>query len=172
MSVLLGADGRKDDVFAAVDDISELSLNDGPVLVPLTVIDEALTHRRNVAIGLAVDNNAPVCALEEYFDKVALIAVAFPSFSDGRGFTLAKRLRRAGFTGTLRARGPLIADEFHDALACGFDEVEVPDEMAARQPPEQWLRQKAIVSAHYQNGYGEGLSILQQRARARKAAAE
>jgi uncharacterized protein (DUF934 family) len=172
MSLLIGAEGPRADAYQAVEDCADLSLADGPVLVPLTVIDEALTHRRNERLGLLVENNAPIEAIRPYLDSLSLIAIRFPSFSDGRGFTLARRLRRAGFTGTLRARGPLIADEFYDALACGFDEVELPDEMAARQPPEQWMRQKTIVTAYYQNGYGEGLSILEQRTAARKAAAQ
>lgn len=170
MSLLIGAEGVRPDAYQPVEDCADLSLADGPVLVPLTVIDEALTHRRNERIGLLLANDIGVDAVRDYLDSVSLIAVTFPSFSDGRGFTLARRLRRAGFKGTLRARGPLIADEFYDALACGFDEVELPDEMAVRQPPEQWLRQKSIVTAYYQNGYGEGQSILEQRMAARKAA--
>ncbi|GGE08051.1 hypothetical protein GCM10011390_28880 [Aureimonas endophytica] len=172
MSLLIGAEGPRPDAYASVEDCADLSLADGPVVVPLTVIDEALTHRRNERIGLFVENNVSIEAIRPYLPSLSLIAIGFPSFADGRGFSLARRLRRAGFTGTLRAKGPLIADEFYDALACGFDEVELPDQMAARQPPEQWLRQKDIVSAHYQSGYGEGQSILEQRMAARKAAAE
>ncbi|KFE35012.1 DUF934 domain-containing protein [Thioclava atlantica] len=68
-----------------------------------------------------------------------LVRVIFPSFSDGRGFTLARRIRAMGFTGRLRATGPLIADQYAMARRVGFDEVEIPDEMAARQPSPQWL---------------------------------
>lgn len=67
-----------------------------------------------------------------------LVRIAFPAFSDGRGFTLARRLRDLGYAGRLRAVGPLIADQFAMARRSGFDEVEIPDEMAARQPAEQW----------------------------------
>lgn len=68
-----------------------------------------------------------------------LIAVAFPAFSDGRGFTIAAQLRRMGYAGRLRAAGPLIADQYAMARRAGFDEVAIPDEMAARQPEDQWL---------------------------------
>ncbi|MEO9787281.1 MAG: DUF934 domain-containing protein, partial [Aurantimonas coralicida] len=91
------------------------------------------------------------------------------AFSDGRGFSLAKRLRRAGFEGTLRASGPLIADQFADALACGFDEVELPETMANRQPVQQWMEAKDTMSRHYQNGYGDDRSILRKRLAAREA---
>jgi len=168
MSLLVGPEGRRDDAFTAVDSVETLSLNEGAVLVPLEVVDQALGDRRNAPVGLALDGAAPVSAAEPYLGQVQLISVRFPSFSDGRGFTLAKRLRRAGFSGTLRASGPLIADQFAEALACGFDEVWLPAEMAARQPLEQWMAARTIVTEHYQTGYGEDRSILQKRLAARE----
>jgi uncharacterized protein (DUF934 family) len=67
------------------------------------------------------------------------IRVAFDSFADGRGFTLARRLREAGFAGRLRAAGHVLADQYAMARRCGFDEVEIDDALAARQPEDQWL---------------------------------
>ncbi|MGB3148578.1 MAG: DUF934 domain-containing protein [Paracoccaceae bacterium] len=67
-----------------------------------------------------------------------LVTVAFPSFSDGRGFTLARHLRAAGYGGRLRAVGHVIADQYAMARRCGFDEVEISDDLAARQPADQW----------------------------------
>lgn len=72
-----------------------------------------------------------------------LIRVAFASFADGRGFTVARRLRLMGYAGCLRASGPLIADQYAMARRSGFDEVEIPDDMAARQPEDQWLARAA-----------------------------
>jgi uncharacterized protein (DUF934 family) len=74
-----------------------------------------------------------------YLGQLTLIRVAFPAFTDGRAFTVARRLRMAGYTGTLRAVGPVIADQYAMARRVGFDEVEIPDELAARQPQAQWL---------------------------------
>ena len=68
-----------------------------------------------------------------------MIRIEFPDFADGRGFTLARRLRLMGFTGRLRAAGHVIADQYAMARRAGFDEVEISDELAARQPEEQWL---------------------------------
>jgi uncharacterized protein (DUF934 family) len=69
---------------------------------------------------------------------IALIRIAFPAFNDGRGFTVARRLRTLGYTGRLRAAGPVIADQYAMFRRTGFDEVEIPDEIAARQPQDQW----------------------------------
>jgi uncharacterized protein (DUF934 family) len=67
-----------------------------------------------------------------------MVAVRFPSFADGRGFTLARMIRAAGYGGRLRAVGPLIADQYAMARRSGFDEVEIPDEIAARHGEAQW----------------------------------
>ncbi|WP_376872675.1 DUF934 domain-containing protein [Albirhodobacter sp. R86504] len=68
-----------------------------------------------------------------------LVRIEFPAFSDGRGFTLARILRAEGFTGRLRAKGHVIADQYAMARRSGFDEVEISDDLAARQPQDQWL---------------------------------
>lgn len=68
-----------------------------------------------------------------------MIRVDFPSFADGRGFTIARRLRQRGFAGRLRAKGHVISDQYAMARRAGFDEVEISDELAARQPEKDWL---------------------------------
>ena len=68
-----------------------------------------------------------------------LIAIDFPAMTDGRGFTLARRLRALGYQGQLRATGKLIADQYAMARRVGFDEVEISADLARRQPEQQWL---------------------------------
>jgi uncharacterized protein (DUF934 family) len=67
-----------------------------------------------------------------------MIRVDFPSAADGRGFTIARALRLRGYTGRLRAKGHVLADQYAMARRAGFDEVEISDELAARQPEDQW----------------------------------
>jgi uncharacterized protein (DUF934 family) len=90
--------------------------------------------------GLAVDfpNDRDPAELAARLDRIALIRVAFPAYTDGRGFSIGKALRDMGYAGRLRAAGPLIADQYRMARRVGFDEVEIPDAMAERQPEEQW----------------------------------
>lgn len=76
-----------------------------------------------------------------------MVRIAFPNVGDGRGFTLAARLRRLGFRGRLRAAGHVIADQYAMARRTGFDEVEIDDALAARQPEAQW-RARADWRAH------------------------
>ncbi|MCB1342424.1 MAG: DUF934 domain-containing protein [Pseudooceanicola sp.] len=76
-----------------------------------------------------------------------LIRIPFGSFADGRGFTLARRLRLAGFEGRLRAKGHVIADQYAMARRAGFDEVEIDEALAARQPETDW-QSRADWRAH------------------------
>jgi uncharacterized protein (DUF934 family) len=78
-------------------------------------------------------------ALSDRLGSLTAIRIAFPAFSDGRGFTLAARLRRMGYAGRLRAAGHVIADQYAMARRSGFDEVEIDAALAARQPEAQWL---------------------------------
>lgn len=73
------------------------------------------------------------------FLALPLIAIEFPSTTDGRGFSLARRVRELGYAGRLRATGRLIADQYAMARRVGFDEVEVAGDIARRQPAAQWL---------------------------------
>lgn len=98
------------------------------------------------AFDEAADGNGPTllapdtdpATLSDHLDA-PVIAIDFPSFGDGRGFTLARLLREKGYVGHLRAVGGLIADQYAMARRVGFDEVRISAALAARQPQEQWL---------------------------------
>lgn len=78
--------------------------------------------------------------LLSYLDQVGMIRVPFENFADGRGFSVAKRLRLLGYSGRLRAAGHILADQYRNARRSGFDEVEIDEALAARQPESQWRR--------------------------------
>ncbi len=83
-------------------------------------------------------------------EGVQIIRIPFASFADGRGFTLARRLRLRGYTGRLRASGHVIADQYAMARRAGFDEVEISAALAARQPEDQWLARADWRAHDYQ----------------------
>ena len=95
--------------------------------------------------GLAVEfpNDRDPDDLAPWLDRLEMIRVAFPAMGDGRGFSIARRLRAMGYAGRLRAAGPLIADQFMAAQRVGFDEIELPESVADRQPPAQWRAGRA-----------------------------
>ena len=98
-------------------------------------------------LDLASDTDPSTLA---QFSGSAAIRIDFPAFSDGRGFTLAKILRLAGFAGRLRANGHVIADQYAMARRSGFDEVSISDDLAARQPEPQWLARANWQAHDYQ----------------------
>ncbi|MEP0247052.1 MAG: DUF934 domain-containing protein, partial [Roseobacter sp.] len=73
------------------------------------------------------------------------------SSADGRGFTIARALRLRGYTGRLRARGHVLADQYAMARRCGFDEVEIDSALAERQPESQWQFRANWQAHDYQN---------------------
>ncbi len=101
---------------------------------PIAALNDA---HPGCAIDLASSNDPN--ELAGRISDIPMIRVDFPSFSDGRGFTIARQLRLMGFKGRLRARGHVIADQYAMARRSGFDEVEISDDLSQRQPEDQWL---------------------------------
>lgn len=112
--------------------------------VPLA--DGVPAHCRAVDVAPSDD----VTVLAKALPRVTFIRIAFPSFADGRGFTLAKRLRAMGYRGRLRAAGHVLADQYAMARRSGFDEVEIDAALAARQPEDQWQARADWHSHDYQ----------------------
>jgi len=88
------------------------------------------------------------------------VAIRFPRFSDGRGFTLARHLREAlGHEGAIVARGHLIPDQAVYLLRCGFSHVEIE-----RGALAQWRHTLALSPPSMQQ------VLASRRARASRAA--
>ena len=88
--------------------------------------------------SIDVPSDADPADLKDHLDGLRMVRIDFPSSADGRGFTIARQLRLMGYDGRLRARGHVIADQYAMARRSGFDEVEISDDLAARQPEDQW----------------------------------
>jgi len=161
---LLDRNGAKDNAWVISEDGTA---DTEQIIVAYAHLKEALAgNGRGRRIGVAISNTVKLAELLPYLAEIELVSIAFPAYGDGRGFSIAKQLRNAGFKGTLRASGPLIADQFAYALACGFNEIELPDAHAARQPVEQWLKAVDAISQTYQRGFG-AQNILDARRAAR-----
>jgi uncharacterized protein (DUF934 family) len=139
----------------------------GKAVVSLSRLAHALALLpEGVALGVNIPNTTDPAALAPALSRLALIEIAFPAFADGRGFSLARLIRRAGFKGELRASGRLLADQYAHALGCGFDTIEIPDDLAERQDEDQWRVARAAYSRTYQRGYVAAGSILEARRKA------
>jgi uncharacterized protein (DUF934 family) len=99
-----------------------------PVLLPAArfLADSAELAGRNAPVGVLWPNNRRVVELAPHLDRLALVALVFPTFRDGRAYSQARQLReRYGFRGELRATGDILQDEFGFLLRAGFDSLEV-----------------------------------------------
>jgi len=114
-------------------------------------LDDLAANDAGPTVSVDVPSNADPVALKNRLAYIDMIRVDFPSFADGRGFTIARRLRLMGYTGRLRARGHVIADQYAMARRSGFDEVEIDADLTQRQPEDQWLARANWQAHSYQD---------------------
>lgn len=86
---------------------------------PAVTLDAFLDQSNATAVRLESDEDPR--ALLPYLDRLALIEVAFPKFRDGRGYSIGRILREAGYEGELRAAGDVLVDQIVPMRRCGFD---------------------------------------------------
>lgn len=105
-------------------------LDDAPVpdetavLVPAArfLADSADLAGRAAPTGVTWPNNRAVAELAPHLDRLALVALVFPTFRDGRAYSQARALReRYGFRGELRATGEVLRDQLGFMVRAGFD---------------------------------------------------
>ena len=150
--------------------LDDAPLPDGvPVVVPAArfLADAAEILRRDAPIGVVWPNNRKVAELEPYLDRLALVALVFPTFKDGRAYSQARLLReRHGYRGELRATGQILRDQFLFLVRAGFDALEV----AKAVDVDAFAAALARYTVFYQAA-GEGRTTAARRRVARLAAA-
>jgi uncharacterized protein (DUF934 family) len=105
------------------DAADSVAVPDGKVIVPLGVWQAqraVLAARPQLGVWLAPDERPE--ELKGELDKFAVVAIDFPKFTDGRGYSLAYNLRkRLGYQGELRAIGDVLRDQLFSMHRVGFD---------------------------------------------------
>ncbi|HWZ08141.1 MAG TPA: DUF934 domain-containing protein, partial [Bradyrhizobium sp.] len=115
------------DIFVHVPDGAELP-GDGAVLVTATRLleDPETLLTRSGKVGVIWPNNRDVDDLVPFLDRLAVVALVFPTFRDGRAYSQARLLReRHSYDGELRATGQVLRDQFVFMLRAGFDAFQV-----------------------------------------------
>ncbi len=123
------------DTFASVADDAALP-EGGDVLVSATRLlqDPDSVLGRAGKTGVTWPNNRDVDDLVPHLDRLAVVALVFPSFRDGRAYSQARLLReRFHYRGELRAIGQVLRDQFVFMLRAGFDAFDVRSR-AMRRP--------------------------------------
>jgi uncharacterized protein (DUF934 family) len=116
--------------------------------------------RRDGSLGVLWPNDRRVTELEPWLGHLALIALNFPKFRDGRAYSQARLLREHfNFRGTLRATGDVLRDQFHFLVRAGFDSFEVK-KAADAQVFAEVLNRYTVV---YQPGADGRTAALRRR---------
>ena len=87
--------------------------------------------------------------LDELLQSSA-VRIIFGSCADGRFLTLGRQLRLRGYSGQIRAAGPLLPDQFPMALKLGIDSAEISSEHATRCTEDQWIAHATRTQGNYQ----------------------
>lgn len=113
----------------------------------------SLGQRTNAAFGLLLEPGQRVEAIANDLPNLSLVAIQFPKFTDGRGYSMAREIRdRYHFVGELRATGDVLFDQLQFMARCGFDAFEISDPATIRRLEEQ--RTPDTMRHFYQPGYG------------------
>ncbi|OGA12974.1 MAG: oxidoreductase [Betaproteobacteria bacterium RIFCSPLOWO2_12_FULL_63_13] len=141
----------------------------GAVIVPLALWRarrDALLARGH-AIGVWLDSGESAEDIAADLNHFAVVAVSFPTLSDGRGYSTARLLReRHGFTGELRAIGEVRRDQLLFLERCGFDAFALRDD----QDAEHALEAFEEFSEAYQVSVTQPVPLFRRRASSGPAA--
>jgi uncharacterized protein (DUF934 family) len=99
-------------------------------------------------LGVTFTNIDRAEALSLFLPRLALVVLPFPSFTDGRAYSLARQIREVGYERELRAAGNVLPDQVQFMLQVGFDSFEINDRFTA----DIWLKASRQMSLAYQRG--------------------
>jgi uncharacterized protein (DUF934 family) len=139
----------------------------GKIIVPLTVWQaqrDTLLGRTgaNGQLGLWFAADEQAHTAKDDLDKFAVIAVDFPKFTDGRGYSIAFNLRkRLGYTGELRAIGDVLRDQLFQMHRCGFDAYATRQDRSIHDA----LKGLTVFSETYQASVDEALPLFRRHPR-------
>lgn len=144
-----------------VDWTGEGDVPAGDILVPLAVL-QAQPHLldRGARVGVKVSGDTEPELVAPFLGKLALVAVEFPKFSDGRGYSLARLLReRFHYKGELRAVGDVLRDQLFFLHRVGFDAFSIREDRC----PNDALQSFADFSVTYQGDVHDQRPIYHRR---------
>ena len=136
---------------------------EGKIIVPLTVWlaqRDSLAARADIGVWIGADERPET--LQADLEKFAVIAVDFPKFTDGRGYSIAFNLRkRLGYKGELRAIGDVLRDQLFQMQRCGLDAYATRPDRNIHDA----LKGLTVFTETYQASVDQDLPLFRRHAR-------
>lgn len=150
-----------EDAFANVAD--EDVTPEGPVILSLARFqaegDALISTGRTVGVRVQSDEEVETLAYD--LPRLAVVALVFPKYRDGRAYTSARLLRqRLGFTGELRAVGDVLREQAGFMVRCGFDSFAPADGAS----PAEWAHAAGRFRHVYQRAADARAPVFEERA--------
>ncbi len=142
-------------------DGESLDIPDQPALIPADLWLAGKEHFEGRDVGVWFDSHDEPELLEGLVNELPLIAVNFPKFSDGRGYSIARLLReRFGYENELRAIGDVLLDQLQFMKRCGFDSYALREDKDASKA----ARALNFFSQGYQAATDTDVPLFRRRA--------
>lgn len=132
------------------------------LLIPYALIEEfailnldAMGPQR---MGIQLNGDDDIGDLATWLPQLSLIAIEFPVFRDGRGFSLARQIRRLGYQGELRAVGHFGRDQLGYLERCGFNAFDLAEEKHS----DDVFKAFDEISYHYQGAADDPRPLYRQ----------
>lgn len=140
------------------------ALPDGPVIVSLArwQKEQNALLARGLPLGIRLKSGEEPKLIADHLDRFDVVALEFPAYRNGRAYSYARLLReRYGYRGEVRAVGQVLRDQFYFLLRCGFDALEVRDDIT----PEIYRDAVGAFSYAYQPATDGRESVMSLRQR-------
>ena len=126
------------------------------VIEPANILSDNFEKEQLKKAHLKLGNDFQVETLKSFLPYLSAISINFPSEKDGRGFSLARRLRQLGYLGVLRATGHVMVDQYRHATQSGFNQIAISSKLAKRMPEPYWQQQIDDFTPSYQEKLQSG----------------
>lgn len=151
------------DTWTLINDVAINSADQlpaGDLILPLALWQQLKPELKSRKLGIWLNSDEPPEALKQECQDMALIAINFPAFADGRGYSYATILRaQYHYTGELRAIGDVLKDQLSYMARVGFNSFAMRED----QKLEEALNHLADFSVTYQAAIDNPQPLFQAR---------
>ncbi|OED42522.1 hypothetical protein ACH42_12240 [Endozoicomonas sp. (ex Bugula neritina AB1)] len=159
MPLLINHELINNDPWVILSDDQSIPDN-GSVLLSFTRFSDLIVGAKpdQLNVGVMIDGSDDIQAVIAGIEWLKLVVVHIPTFTDGRGFSFARMLRRAGYEGEIRATGDVTRDRLAFLQRCGFNAFDIAEDRYSSDLEKAFTE----ISVHYQGADDDPNPIYRQ----------